>query len=129
MIAHGAGGARFKAINAPVIDAVRVPPSASITSQSIQMVRSPSRFKSMAVRSDRPIRRWISSVRPERLPDEASRMVRVDVARGIMEYSDVIQPFPLFFMKLGTVSSTLAVQITRVRPTSINTDPSAEEIK
>jgi hypothetical protein len=46
-----------------------------------------------------------------------------------MEYSDVIQPFPLFFMKLGTVSSTLAVQITRVRPTSINTDPSAEEIK
>ena len=31
----------------------------------------------------------------------------------------------LFRMKGGTTSSTLAVQMTRVRPTSINTEPSA----
>jgi hypothetical protein len=46
-----------------------------------------------------------------------------------MEYSDVIQPFPLFRMNGGTTSSTLAVQITRVRPTSISTDPSANMMK
>ena len=45
------------ATNAPVIEAVRVPPSAWITSQSIQMVRSPSRFKSATARNDRPISR------------------------------------------------------------------------
>ena len=67
-------------------------------------------------------------VRPERLPDVDSRTLRVDVARGIIPYSEVIQPLPLFFMNDGTVSSTLAVHITRVRPTSINTEPSAELI-
>jgi hypothetical protein len=65
-------------------------------------------------------------VRPERFPDVDSRTLRVLVARGIIPYSEVIQPFPLFLMNDGTVSSTLAVQITRVRPTSISTDPSAE---
>jgi hypothetical protein len=59
---------------------------------------------------------------------EASRNVRVEVARGIIEYSEVIQPLPLFRMNAGTTSSTLAVQITRVRPTSISTEPSADEI-
>src|SRR5262245_28751743 len=42
-----------------------------------------------------------------------------------MPYSAVTQPLPLLRRKGGTRSSTLAVQITRVRPTSINTDPSA----
>jgi hypothetical protein len=46
-----------------------------------------------------------------------------------MEYSDVIHPFPLFRIKGGTTSSTLAVQMTRVRPTSISTEPSADEMK
>ena len=45
------------ATTAPVIEAVRVPPSASITSQSIAIVRSPSAFKSTTARKDRPIRR------------------------------------------------------------------------
>ena len=38
----------------------------------------------------RPIRRWISTVRPDCLPAEASRRVRSEVARGSMPYSAVI---------------------------------------
>src|SRR5688572_29734249 len=75
------------------------------------------------------MRRWISSVRPDAFPVEDSRVVRVDVARGIIAYSEVTQPLPLLRRNGGTVSSTLAVQITRVRPTSIRTDPSAELMK
>ena len=45
----------------PVIEAVRVPPSAWITSQSMVIWRSPSATRSTTVRSDRPIRRWIST--------------------------------------------------------------------
>jgi len=41
----------------PEIAAVRVPPSAWITSQSITIWRSPSFFMSTTVRSERPIRR------------------------------------------------------------------------
>ena len=44
--------------------AVRVPPSAWTTSQSSVIVRSPRRGRSMQARRDRPIRRWISCVRP-----------------------------------------------------------------
>jgi hypothetical protein len=51
--------------------------------------------------------------------------VRVKVARGNMLYSAVIQPLPLLRMNDGTVSSMDAVQITRVLPTSIKTEPSA----
>src|SRR5262249_22618577 len=54
-----------------------------------------------------------------------SRGVRTLVARGIIEYSEVIQPLPWPFRKAGTDSSTDAVQITRVLPISINTAPSA----
>ncbi len=64
------------ATQAPVIDAVRVPPSAWITSQSTVIWRSPSATRSTAARSERPIRRWISTVRPPCLPAEASRRVR-----------------------------------------------------
>src|SRR5262249_24113918 len=66
---------------------------------------------------------------PDRLPVDDSRGVRVLVARGIMEYSDVIQPLPCPWRKSGTTSSTLAVQITRVLPTSIRTEPSACDMK
>ena len=45
------------AMNAPVMDAVRVPPSAWITSQSRKMVRSPSFSMSVTARNERPIRR------------------------------------------------------------------------
>ena len=49
--------ARIKATNAPLIAAVRVPPSASITSQSSQSVRSPSLSRLMIARRLRPIKR------------------------------------------------------------------------
>jgi hypothetical protein len=93
------------------------------------MVRSPSRVKSVTARSDRPINRWISCVRPLGLPFDTSRAVRVSVARGIIAYSLEIHPFPEFLINAGTVSSIDAVQITRVFPTSISTDPSAVVIK
>jgi hypothetical protein len=113
----------------PVMEAVRVPPSASMTSQSIQIVRSPILSMSIAVRNDRPMRRWISRVLPDLFPVDDSRTVRVDVARGIIAYSEVTHPFPVFRRKGGTTSSILAVQITRVRPISISTDPSAAWMK
>src|SRR5207249_5945778 len=53
------------------------------------------------------------------------RWVLVLVARGSMPYSAVTQPLPLLRRNGGTRSSTLAVQMTFVRPTSISTDPSA----
>ena len=69
----------------------------------------------MTERSDRPISRWISCVRPPTLPAVASRCVRVVVARGSMPYSAVTQPLPVLRRNGGTRSSTLAVQMTRVR--------------
>jgi hypothetical protein len=43
-----------------------------------------------------------------------------------MPYSEVTQPVPRPRIHPGTDSSTIAVQITRVRPTSISTDPEAD---
>src|SRR5215813_8355375 len=100
-----------------------------MTSQSRVMVRSPSCLRSTTARSARPIRRWISWVRPLWRPRVASRGVRVSVDRGNMLYSAVIQPLPEPFRNEGTVSSIEAVQITRVFPTSIRADPSAVETK
>ncbi len=108
-----------------MIDAQRVPPSACSTSQSTRIVRSPSAARSTTARSDRPIRRWISCVRPDCLPSAASRRIRVFVERGNIPYSAVSQPCPLPFRNSGTPSSTLAVQTTRVWPASISTEPSA----
>ena len=84
--------ASASATKPPVTEAVRVPPSACSTSQSMVMVRSPSAFRSTTARSERPMRRWISWVRPLCLPRAASRAVRVCVARGSMPYSALIQP-------------------------------------
>jgi hypothetical protein len=66
--------ASASATKPPVMAAVRVPPSAWITSQSKVMVRSPSASKSSTARSARPIRRWISMVRPSCRPRLASRL-------------------------------------------------------
>jgi hypothetical protein len=93
------------------------------------MVRSPSRVKSVTARSERPINLCISCVLPLGRPFDTSREVRVSVARGIMAYSLEIHPLPVFRINGGTVSSIDAVQITRVFPTSISTDPSAVVIK
>ncbi len=87
--------ARLAAIQAPVIDAQRVPPSAWRTSQSSQSVRSPSASKSHTARSARPTRRWISTVRPSGRPRETARGVLSPVDAGSIEYSAVIQPRPL----------------------------------
>ena len=58
-------------------------------------------------------------------PLEDSRGVRVSVERGIMAYSLVIHPLPVLRKKAGTLSSTEAVQMTRVLPTSMSAEPSA----
>src|SRR5947209_114045 len=115
----------YSAANAPVIAAVRVPPSAWSTSQSSVTVRSPSIRRSTTVRRERPIRRWISCVRPPIRPVLASRWPRSWVARGSIEYSAVTQPWPEPRRCGGTRSSTLAVTHTRVRPISTSAEPSA----
>src|SRR5881227_43690 len=117
--------ASARATKPPVMEAVRVPPSACSTSQSMVTVRSPSALRSATARSERPMSRWISWVRPLCLPRAASRAVRVCVERGSMPYSAVIQPWDLPRRNGGTVSSTLAVHSTWVSPHSIRTEPSA----
>ena len=113
------------ATKAPVMAAVRVPPSACSTSQSRLIVRSPKAARSNTQRSERPMRRWISCVRPLCLPRAASRSLRVCVARGSMPYSAVTQPSPLPFLCGGTRSSTDAVHSTLVSPKATSTEPSA----
>ena len=72
--------ASASATQPPVMLAVRVPPSAWSTSQSIRMVYSPKAIVAIAARSERPMRRWISWVRPP--GPLRSREVRSTVARG-----------------------------------------------
>ncbi len=85
--------ASIRAIRAPVILAVLVPPSASNTSQSTVINRSPNRSRSATARRLRPIKRWISVTLPSTLPPR-SRDLRGLVLPGSMLYSAVIQPFP-----------------------------------
>ena len=108
---------------------MRVPPSAWMTSQSTITCRSPSFFRSTTARKDRPIRRWISWVRPDCLPLAASRLPRVWVARGSIPYSAVTQPWPLPRRNGGTFSSTEAVTSTRVSPKLTRHAPSACLVK
>ena len=91
------------------------------------VVRSPRRVKSQAARSERPISRWISTLRPSRLTP--SRALRCGVAPGSIAYSAVSQPLPLPRRNGGTPSVTEAVQITRVRPHSMSTEPAAISVK
>ena len=121
--------ARRSATQAPLIEAVRVPPSAWITSQSSVIWRSPSSLRSVTARRLRPISRWISCVRPDCLPFAASRLPRVCVARGSMPYSAVTQPSPLPRIQGGRRSSTEAVTSTLVSPKPISTEPSAWRVK
>ena len=55
--------------------------------------------------------------------------MRVSVARGSMPYSLETQPLPLLRRNAGTDSSTEAVQMTRVLPTSMSAEPSAVWMK
>src|ERR1700732_5170905 len=113
------------ATQAPVIEAVRVPPSACSTSQSTVIWRSPRASRSTLARNERPIRRWISTVRPPCLPAAASRRVRSSVARGSMPYSAVTQPRPWPLSQGGRRSSRVAVTSTWVSPNLTMQEPSA----
>ena len=88
--------------------------------------RSPRARRSVTARRARPIRRWISWLRPEGQPWTRSRTVRFSVARGSMAYSAVTQPEPVPLMNGGTFSSIVAVARTRVRPHSMRAEPSAK---
>src|SRR6266513_4680951 len=111
------------ATDAPVIAAVRVPPSATSTSQSSLTVNSPNLKSSSIALTLRPMRRCISWVRPPSW--DLSRDVRVRVARGSIAYSAVNHPSPLPRFQPGTPSSTEAVHNTRVAPNMMRHDPSA----
>ncbi len=117
------------ATQAPEMAAVRVPPSAWMTSQSSVICRSPSFCRSTTARNDRPINRWISCVRPDCLPPAASRRPRVWVALGSMPYSAVTQPLPLPRSQGGSEFSTDAVHRTRVSPKETRQLPSAWRVK
>ena len=84
---------------------------------------------STTARSDRPMSRWISWVRPDGLPSFTSRRMRSGDEPGSIEYSAVTQPLPVPLIHRGTSSSTDAVQSTRVRPKLTSTDPSAMSVK
>ena len=84
---------------------------------------------STTARSERPIRRWISVVRPSGRPLATSRGFRSPVEPGSIPYSAVTQPRPRPRIQGGTASSTEAVQITRVRPTEIRALPWAVSTK
>ena len=87
------------------------------------IVLGPSTPRFMTERRERPIRRWISWVRP--LGPPLSLELRVWVALGSMPYSPVTHPFPEGPRQSGTSSRTEAAQRTRVFPVDIRQDPSA----
>ena len=89
------------------------------------IVRSPSFARSVTERSERPINRWISCVRPPGRPLFTSRKERSFVDAGSIEYSPVTQPFPVPFSQRGASSETDAAISTRVFPMENNTEPAA----
>ena len=103
---------------------VRVPPSACSTVQSSMICRSPSRLRSMAARSPRPINRLISCCRPPLIP--RFHGMRCGLDGGIIAYSLVTQPWPRPDRNDGTFSSTAAVHSTHVVPMRIRHDAGVE---
>jgi hypothetical protein len=75
----------------------------------------------------RPMRRWISTLRPSTLPPR-SRALRLPVDPGSMPYSAVSQPLPRPTRNGGTVDSTVQVQSTVVRPILTSTLPGAAPV-
>ena len=117
--------ASASATYAPVIAAVRVPPSACSTSQSIWIVFSPRPLVSTTARRLRPMSRLISCVRPPMRPFTDSRSLRVFVERGSIAYSAVTQPRPLPVIQRGTPFVNDAVHSTLVLPNETSALPSA----
>jgi hypothetical protein len=83
----------------------------------------------MQARSERPISRLISWVRPPIRPLTDSRSLRVLVADGSIAYSAVTQPRPEPLRQRGTPSVTLAAHSTRVLPNSTSTEPAGGNIE
>src|SRR6478609_9706931 len=79
----------------------------------------------MTARSERPIRRLISWVRPPMRPFTDSRSDRVLVEAGSIAYSAVTQPRPEPLRQRGTPSDAEAAHSTLVRPNSTSTEPAA----
>ena len=103
--------------------AVRVPPSASSTSQSRVIGALAERLEV----GDGAQRAADEPLDLERAPAAhvLARGMRSAEERGSMAYSAVTQPWPLPRRKPGTRSSTVAAQSTRVRPISTRAEPSA----
>ena len=109
--------------------AVLVPPSAWRTSQSSVTCCSTRTERSVTARRLRPMRRWISWVRPDWRPLAASRSTRSGEEPGNIEYSAVTQPLPVPRSHLGASSENEAVQRTAVRPILTRTEPGANLVK
>jgi hypothetical protein len=88
-------------------------------------VCSPSAAKSTTPRSERPISRWISIERPSGRPRAESRALRSPVEAGSIPYSAVTQPSPEPARQRGTPTWADAVQMTRVSPAAMSTEPVA----
>ncbi len=106
-----------------------MPPSACSASQSTVTDSSPMATRSVTARKERPMRRWISWVRPDCFPLAASRPTRSAEDPGSSEYSAVTQPLPPPRSQGGTRSSTDAVHSTLVFPIDTSTDPLANSVK
>src|SRR5687767_10795761 len=105
------------------MEAVRVPPSACSTWQSIAIVCGPILDRSIAARSDLPINRWISVPRESVCP-VFGQGLRCGVLAGSITYSAVNHPPARSGANHGGTSAvTDAVQSTIVPPCSHNTDP------
>ena len=109
------------------MEAVRVPPSASITSASIFTLIPAKAPKSNTERRLRPMRRWISTLRES--VRFRSRALRPRVEPGNIAYSAVSQPLFSASRKGGTEKDAFAVTSTRVCPHSTKQDPPEFGIK
>jgi hypothetical protein len=88
------------------------------------MVRSPARRDRRTARRLRPIRRWISWVRPFCLPLRGFALA-AGVGRARQHAVLGRHPAAALASQAGPRSSMLAVHSTRVSPNATNTEPSA----
>ena len=82
---------------------------------------------SVTARSDRPISRSISRLRP--LVLARRRSIRSEVDRGNIPYSAVTHPVPRPRIQRGTSLEIVAVQMTWVSPSFTSAEPSAFGMK
>ena len=117
--------------SAPVIAAVRVPPSACSTSQSSVIVRSPSALQ-VDHRAQRCGRSGAGSPACGRSACRAPLRAALRVCGRARQHAVLGRDPALAACRAGTAarrSSTLAVHSTRVSPNSTSTEPSAWRVK